>query len=64
MGRETGTRAPGDFNFNPLNQKVTDDMKMKEVANGRLAMSAAMGLIVQGMTTHVPALTGNFQLGN
>ena len=31
-------------------------MKLKEISNGRLAMSAAAGMIVQGMTTHESAL--------
>jgi light-harvesting complex I chlorophyll a/b binding protein 1 len=62
-GRETGLRAPGDFTFNPLKYPVTEAMKMKEVANGRLAMWGAMGLIVQGMTTHQPAIMGDMMGG-
>ena len=58
-GRETGLRAPGDFTFNPMKFPVTEDMKMKEVANGRLAMWAAAGLILQGVTTHHPAIAGD-----
>jgi len=63
QGRETGLRAPGDFTFNPFNYPVTEEMKMKEVANGRLAMWGAMGLIVQGMTTHQPAIMGDMMSG-
>jgi len=51
-GRESGLREPGDFMFNPLKFKVTDDLKLKEVKNGRLAMLATAGMIVQGLTTH------------
>jgi light-harvesting complex I chlorophyll a/b binding protein 1 len=53
-GRESGDRAPGDFGFDPLNFKGGKDyasLEMKEVANGRLAMFAAMGLLVQGSST-------------
>lgn len=63
QGRENGMRDPGDFMFNPNGFQVTEEMKMKEIANGRLAMWAAAGLIVQGMTTHVPAISGNFISG-
>jgi len=56
QGRETGLREPGDFKFNPLQFEVTEEMKLKEISNGRLAMSAAAGMIVQGMTTHESAL--------
>ena len=61
-GRETGTRSPGDFGLNPMKFEITQDMKMKEVANGRLAMWAAAGEIVQGMTTHDSAF-GNLLHG-
>lgn len=63
-GRESGMRAPGDFGFNPFG--YADDepryMKLKEqeVANGRLAMWAAAGQILQGMTTDAGAIE-NFQ---
>ena len=54
-GRESGMRAPGDFGFNPF-KLAEDSDKMKkykeqEIANGRLAMWAAAGQIMQGMTT-------------
>jgi light-harvesting complex I chlorophyll a/b binding protein 1 len=48
-----GDRAPGDFGFDPLNfkgGKMYDTLQAREVANGRLAMFAAMGLLVQGST--------------
>merc|ERR1712232_752611 len=43
---------PGDFKFDPLNLKPTDPeefavMQTKELNNGRLAMIAAIGMIVQ-----------------
>lgn len=55
-GRESGQRAPGDFYFDPLGFKKGDPAKYarleaQEIANGRLAMFAAAGEIVQGMTT-------------
>ena len=64
-GRESGQRAPGDFGFDPLGFKKGDPEKYKrleaqEVANGRLAMWAAAGEIMQGMTTDAGALE-NFQ---
>lgn len=56
-GRETGDRAPGDFGLDPLGYGKGDPAKFarlqaQEIANGRLAMWAAAGLIVQGCTTH------------
>jgi len=55
-GRETGIREPGDFGFDPL-KLASDPAKKKEYAakeieNGRLAMWAAAGLLLQGCTTH------------
>jgi light-harvesting complex I chlorophyll a/b binding protein 1 len=55
-GRESGERAPGDFGFDPLGFGKSggaklEELKLKEVKNGRLAMWAAAGLILQGMTT-------------
>lgn len=54
-GRESGQRAPGDFNFDPLNYSKGDPAKYaklqeQEVANGRLAMFGASGALLQGMT--------------
>lgn len=56
-GRETGDRAPGDFGLDPLGFGKGDPakferLKAQEVANGRLAMWAAAGLLMQGCTTH------------
>jgi len=56
-GRETGERAPGDFYLDPLGYSKGDPDQFKrlqhqEIANGRLAMWAAAGLIGQGCTTH------------
>lgn len=59
-GRENGLREPGDFMFNPLQFKITDEIRQKEILNGRLAMIAAAGIIVQGMTTHNGALHNLF----
>ena len=56
-GRESGLRDAGDFGFNPLGFKDTMEMRTKEIANGRLAMLAAAGMIMQGMTTHNGCLT-------
>lgn len=56
-GRELGVRAPGDFGLDPLGfAKGTPAslarLQAQEVANGRLAMFAAAGLLVQGCSTH------------
>eukprot|EP00562_Extubocellulus_spinifer_P004281 CAMPEP_0178515680 /NCGR_PEP_ID=MMETSP0696-20121128/24687_1 /TAXON_ID=265572 /ORGANISM="Extubocellulus spinifer, Strain CCMP396" /LENGTH=222 /DNA_ID=CAMNT_0020145861 /DNA_START=30 /DNA_END=698 /DNA_ORIENTATION=+ len=56
-GRETGERAPGDFGLDPLGFGKGDAakferLKAQEIANGRLAMWAAAGLLMQGCTTH------------
>ena len=55
-GRESGEREPGDFGLDPLKFANGDAakyerLKAQEVANGRLAMWAAAGEIMQGMTT-------------
>jgi len=55
-GRESGERAPGDFGLDPLSYGKGDPekferLKAQEVANGRLAMWAAAGILMQGMTT-------------
>merc|ERR1712157_406575 len=56
-GRESGNRAPGDFGLDPLGFMKGDPEKAarlqaQEIANGRLAMWAAAGLILQGCQTH------------
>ena len=60
-GRVSGERAPGDFGLDPLGFKKGDAEKYKrleaqEIANGRLAMFAAAGELMQGMTTDEGAL--------
>lgn len=59
-GRKSGDRAPGDFGFNPLKfGKTADtqkDFAVKEIRNGRLAMWAAAGILLQGATTSTGAL--------
>merc|ERR1719416_151889 len=56
-GRESGERAPGDFGLDPLGYSKGDPaafarLQGQEIANGRLAMWAASGLLMQGCTTH------------
>merc|ERR1712127_373521 len=56
-GRESGERAPGDFGLDPLGFATGDKdafarLQAQEIANGRLAMWAAAGELVQGCTTH------------
>jgi light-harvesting complex I chlorophyll a/b binding protein 1 len=60
-GRESGDRAPGDFGLDPLGYGKGDAagfarLQGQEIANGRLAMFAAAGEIMQGCTTHQGAL--------
>jgi light-harvesting complex I chlorophyll a/b binding protein 1 len=60
-GRESGEREPGDFGFDPLGFAKGDAaklerLKLNEVKNGRLAMWAAAGEILQGVTTDDGAL--------
>lgn len=60
-GRESGERAPGDFGLDPLGFSKGDADKFarlqgQEIANGRLAMFAAAGEILQGCTTHEGAV--------
>jgi hypothetical protein len=56
-GRESGMRAPGDFGFDPLgfmkgkSAAEVENLKLKEITNGRTAMWASAGLILQGVTT-------------
>jgi light-harvesting complex I chlorophyll a/b binding protein 1 len=57
-GRESGDRAPGDFGLDPLGYMKGDPAKAarlqaQEIANGRLAMWAASGLIMQGCANHM-----------
>lgn len=50
---------PGDIGFDPLGMKPSDpaefaEMQTKELNNGRLAMIAAIGMIVQEQVTGLP----------
>jgi len=55
MGRKTGERAPGDFGLNPLQFEITEELALKEIKHGRLAMWAVMGQIGAGLMTGEPA---------
>jgi light-harvesting complex I chlorophyll a/b binding protein 1 len=48
-------REPGDFGFDPLgfgkDPEKLDDLRMKELANGRLAMFAFGGCVTQAVLT-------------
>lgn len=63
-GRESGMRAPGDFGLDPLKIKADkakfDKYSLNEIKNGRLAMWAAAGEILQGCTTDEGALGNLF----
>lgn len=60
MGQESGDREPGNFGLDPLNIMSNPQKRAKyelqEVKNGRLAMWAAAGMIMQGVTTDGGAL--------
>jgi len=59
-GRESGMREPGEFGLDPLQFKKNPEgykkLQLHEVKNGRLAMFAAAGEIMQGWTTDDGAL--------
>lgn len=63
-GKKSGDRAPGDFGFNPLKLGRTPasaaDYANKEIRNGRLAMWAAAGMLLQGSITSDGALGNLF----
>lgn len=63
-GRKSGDRAPGDFSFNPLkfgqSEASKKDLALKEVSNGRLAMWAMAGILLQGTTTGAGAFENLF----
>ena len=65
-GRTNGDRAPGDFGFNPMKMGKSDAEKkslaVKEIRNGRLAMWAAAGMLLQGTVTGSGALENLGQL--
>lgn len=50
-GRKSGERAPGDWGFNPLrfgqSEATRKDLATKEIRNGRLAMIAMAGILLQ-----------------
>lgn len=54
-GTFSGSRTPGDFKFDPLNQlkgksaAQINDLKLKELKNGRLAMIASIGMLVENL---------------
>jgi light-harvesting complex I chlorophyll a/b binding protein 1 len=54
---EGSGRAPGDFGFDPLkfsagkSEAVKNDLVVKELSNGRLAMLAFGGLVTQAVLT-------------
>lgn len=64
MGQESGDRAPGDFGIDPFNLGGNPAKKAKlelqEIKNGRLAMWAAAGMIMQGVTTDGGAIDNLF----
>ena len=53
-------REPGDFGFDPVgflkgkSQEEIDEMKLKELTNGRLAMMAFSGMVTQAVLTQGP----------
>ena len=66
-GRKSGDRAPGDFGFNPLkfgmSEATRKSFALKEIRNGRLAMWAAAGMLLQGtLTPGQGALSNMFAL--
>lgn len=64
MGQESGDREPGDFGIDPFklseNPKKKATLQLQEVKNGRLAMWAAAGMIMQGVTTNGSAVDNLF----
>lgn len=66
QGRSTGCRGPGEFGLDPLGFSKGDaegfkKLQAQEIANGRLAMWAAAGEIMQGCTTHKGAIENLMQ---
>ena len=57
------TEEPGNLGFDPLNQlkgkskAQVDDLKLKEIKNGRLAMIAIFGMIIQQHIFGMPTQT-------
>ena len=61
VGELTENYYPGDIGFDPLGLKPTDptefaEMQTKELQNGRLAMLAAMGFILQETVNETPII--------
>ncbi|EWM28183.1 light harvesting complex protein [Nannochloropsis gaditana] len=54
-GRQKEDRAPGDLNFGssfiPKSEKEFEELQLKELKNGRLAMVASMGALLQEYLT-------------
>lgn len=66
QGRQNGDRAPGDFGLDPLGFAKGDAdafarLQAQEIANGRLAMWAAAGELMQGCSTHKGAIENLMQ---
>lgn len=65
QGRSTGLRGPGEFGLDPLSFSKEPEkfakLQAQEIANGRLAMWAAAGEILQGCTTHNGAIENLMQ---
>jgi hypothetical protein len=63
-GKKSGDRAPGDFGFNPIkfgkSEASQKDLALKEIRNGRLAMWAAAGILLQATVTKEGALEAMF----
>lgn len=57
---EGSGRAPGDYGFDPLgflkgkSEEDVNEMKLREIKNGRLAMLAFSGIITQSVLTQGP----------
>lgn len=53
--------VPGELGFNPMNLKMTDDIRLKEIKNGRLAMCGTGGVIHSMLLFKTPVIA---QLAN
>ena len=65
-GRKSGDREPGYFGFNPLKfgskEATYRDLSLKEIKNGRLAMIASAGMLLQSTISSDAGVLDN--LGN